>query len=125
MNNLYYVIGAGVLAMFYAFWKTGWINSQDEGTDRMKQIGANIADGAMAFLKAEYRVLAIFIIIVAVLLAFAANANRQATITTNIASTRYSAFKKAIAPSAILAPICFILSVPSSWLLIQPVFQKA
>ena len=73
MINLYYVICAGVLAMLYAFWKTGWINNQDEGTDRMKQIGANIADGAMAFLKAEYRVLAIFVIIVAVLLAFAAN----------------------------------------------------
>ena len=58
-------------------------------------------------------------------LLFAANANRQATITTKIASTRYSAFKNAMAPSAILAPICFILSVPSSWLLIQPVFQNA
>ena len=75
MNNLYYVIGAGVLAMLYAFWKTGWINSQDEGTDRMKQIGASIADGAMAFLKAEYRVLAIFVVIVACLLAFAANSS--------------------------------------------------
>ena len=73
MNNLYYVIGAGVVAMLYAFWKTSWINKQDEGTDRMKQIGASIADGAMAFLKAEYRVLAIFVIIVGCLLAFAAN----------------------------------------------------
>ncbi len=73
MDNLYYVIGAGAMAMLYAFWKTSWINRQDEGTDRMKQIGASIADGAMAFLKAEYKVLAIFIIIVAVLLAFAAN----------------------------------------------------
>ncbi len=73
MNNLYYVLGAGVLAMLYAFWKTGWINNQDEGSDRMKQIGASIADGAMAFLKAEYRVLAIFVVIVACLLAFAAN----------------------------------------------------
>jgi len=73
MNNLYYVLGAGVLAMVYAFWKTSWINDQDEGTDRMKQIGASIADGAMAFLKAEYRVLAIFVVIVACLLAFAAN----------------------------------------------------
>ena len=73
MNNLYYVMGAGILAMLFAFWKTSWINSQDEGSDRMKQIGANIADGAMAFLKAEYRVLTIFVIIVAVLLAFAAN----------------------------------------------------
>jgi K(+)-stimulated pyrophosphate-energized sodium pump len=73
MDNLYYVLGAGVLAMVYAFWKTGWINKQDEGSDRMKQIGASIADGAMAFLKAEYRVLAIFVVIVACLLAFAAN----------------------------------------------------
>ena len=75
MDNLYYVLGAGGLAMLYAFWKTNWINGQDEGTDRMKQIGASIADGAMAFLKAEYRVLAIFVVIVACLLAFAANSS--------------------------------------------------
>ena len=75
MDNLYYVLGAGVLAMLYAFWKTGWISKQDEGTERMKQIGASIADGAMAFLKAEYRILAIFVIIVACLLAFAAHSN--------------------------------------------------
>ena len=75
MDNLYLVIGAGLLAMLYAFWKTSWINRQDEGTDRMKQIGASIADGAMAFLKAEYRVLAIFVVIVACLLAFAANSS--------------------------------------------------
>ena len=73
MNNLYYVIGAGVLAMLFAFWKTNWINRQDEGTDRMKQIGASISDGAMAFLKAEYRVLSIFVVAVAVLLGFANN----------------------------------------------------
>jgi K(+)-stimulated pyrophosphate-energized sodium pump len=73
MNNLYYVIGAGIVAMLFAFWKTRWINGQDEGSDRMKQIGASISDGAMAFLKAEYRVLIIFIIIVGCLLAFAAN----------------------------------------------------
>ena len=73
MNNLYYVIGAGIVAMLFAFWKTSWINGQDEGSDRMKQIGASIADGAMAFLKAEYRVLIIFIIVVGCLLAFAAN----------------------------------------------------
>ena len=71
MNNLYFVIGAGVLAMLYAFWKTRWITAQDEGTARMKQIGASIADGAMSFLKAEYRVLSVFVIAVAVLLAVA------------------------------------------------------
>ena len=72
MDNMYYVIGAGVLAMLYAFWKTSWINNQDQGSDRMVKIGQSIADGAMAFLKAEYRVLGIFVIIVAVLLGFAA-----------------------------------------------------
>jgi len=63
-----YVLGAGVLAMLYAFWKTSWINAQDQGNDRMVKIGQHIADGAMAFLKAEYRVLAIFVVIVAGLL---------------------------------------------------------
>jgi len=68
MNNLYYVIAAAVVAMLYAFWKTNWINNQDEGSDRMKQIGANIADGAMAFLKAEYRILGVFVVVVAIIL---------------------------------------------------------
>jgi K(+)-stimulated pyrophosphate-energized sodium pump len=76
-SNLMYVIGAGALAMFYSFWKTSWIEAQDEGTERMKAIGKSIADGAMAFLKAEYRVLAIFVIIVAGLLAFAADSQEQ------------------------------------------------
>jgi len=65
-----------MLAMLFSFWKTSWINKQDEGTDRMKQIGASIAEGAMAFLKAEYRVLTIFVIAVALLLGFA-NAGRS------------------------------------------------
>ena len=71
MNNLYFVIGAGILAMLYAFWKTTWITSQDQGTERMKQIGSSIADGAMAFLKAEYRILSVFVLAVAVLLSIA------------------------------------------------------
>ena len=70
-SNYMFVIGAAVLAMIYSFWKTSWISSQDEGTDRMKSIGASIADGAMAFLKAEYRVLVIFVVTVAVLLGLA------------------------------------------------------
>ena len=73
MECLPYVIGAGVIAMLFSFWKTSWINSQPEGDERMKKIGKSIADGAMAFLKAEYRVLGIFVIIVAALLAYAAN----------------------------------------------------
>lgn len=68
--NLYFVIGAGLLAMLFAYWKTGWIIKQDQGNSKMVQIGAQIASGAMAFLKAEYRVLSIFVLFVAVLLGF-------------------------------------------------------
>ena len=71
-NKLFYVFGSGLIAMLFAFLKTNWINKQDEGSDRMKKIGKAIADGAMAFLRAEYRVLAIFVVIVAILLAFLA-----------------------------------------------------
>ena len=65
------VLAAGILAMIYAFWKTKWIESQDQGNSRMKSIGSSIAEGAMSFLKAEYRVLAIFVFIISILLGFA------------------------------------------------------
>ena len=71
--NMIFVLGAGILALLFSFWKTRWIEAQDQGTDRMKAIGASIADGAMAFLKAEYRVLAIFIVVVAIVLGIANN----------------------------------------------------
>ena len=55
MNNLLYLtFFSGVLAMLFAFWKTTWINKQDQGTEKMERIGKDISDGAMAFLKAEY-----------------------------------------------------------------------
>ncbi len=73
---LWIVIIAGILALIFAFIKTNWINKQDQGTDKMVQIGKSIADGAMAFLRAEYRVLSFFVLIVALLLGFA-NAGRQ------------------------------------------------
>ena len=69
--NIIIVLGAGLLAMVYAFWKTNWIESQDEGNARMKAIGASISEGAMSFLKAEYKVLAIFVFFIAILLGFA------------------------------------------------------
>ena len=69
-SYIYLVLGCGVVAMLFSFWKTSWINKQDQGTERMEKIGKSIADGAMSFLKAEYRVLGIFVAIVAVLLAF-------------------------------------------------------
>jgi len=73
---LWAVINAGVLALIYAAWKTNWINKQDQGTERMVLIGKSIAEGAMAFLKAEYRILGIFVVVVALLLGIA-NAGEQ------------------------------------------------
>jgi len=70
-NNMMFVLFAGLIALGFSFWKTSWIEAQDEGTEKMKVIGANISEGAMAFLRAEYRVLSIFVISVAILLGIA------------------------------------------------------
>jgi K(+)-stimulated pyrophosphate-energized sodium pump len=60
----------GVLALAFVFFKNTWVSKQKEGNDKMARIAKNIADGAMSFLKAEYKVLAIFVTAVAVLLYF-------------------------------------------------------
>ena len=70
-NKLMLIILSGILAMGFSFWKTSWINKQSQGNDRMKSIGASIADGAMAFLRAEYRILAVFVVAVAFILGYA------------------------------------------------------
>ncbi len=68
-QNLIYVIPVfGVLALLYTFWKSGWVNKQDGGSDKMARIANDISDGAMSFLKAEYKVLAIFVVAVSILL---------------------------------------------------------
>ena len=63
----------GVLAILFTVWKSNWVTKQEVGTERMARIAKNIADGAMAFLKAEYRVLSIFVVVVAIILIFTAN----------------------------------------------------
>ncbi|MEM6320737.1 MAG: sodium-translocating pyrophosphatase [Bacteroidota bacterium] len=68
-QNITYAIPVlGVIALLYTFWKSGWVSKQDVGTPRMARIADNISEGAMAFLKAEYRVLGIFVVIVAIIL---------------------------------------------------------
>jgi K(+)-stimulated pyrophosphate-energized sodium pump len=58
----------GIIGLLYTFWKSAWVKKQDPGTDKMVKIAESIAEGAMAFLKAEYKVLGIFVVIVAILL---------------------------------------------------------
>ena len=69
----------GVLALLYTFWRSSWVSKQEVGTDRMARIAENIADGAMAFLKAEYRVLAIFVVVVAGLLAWSGSQSEDSS----------------------------------------------
>ncbi|WP_352404969.1 sodium/proton-translocating pyrophosphatase, partial [Sporanaerobacter acetigenes] len=59
----------GVLALFFALYKANSINKVAPGTDRMKEISSYIQEGAMAFLKREYRSLAIFIVVLFIVLA--------------------------------------------------------
>ncbi|MFZ9074867.1 MAG: sodium-translocating pyrophosphatase [Flavobacteriaceae bacterium] len=60
----------GVLALLFVFIKNNWVSKQEVGNDKMARIAKNIADGAMSFLKAEYKILSIFVAAVAVLLFF-------------------------------------------------------
>ena len=67
---LYLAPIAGILALLVALFLTKSINSADAGTDRMKEIASFIHEGAMAFLKSEYKFIAIFVVVLFVVLAF-------------------------------------------------------
>ncbi|MDE3743727.1 sodium-translocating pyrophosphatase [Maribacter polysaccharolyticus] len=60
----------GILGLLFVFVKNMWVSKQEVGDAKMARIAKNIADGAMSFLKSEYKVLAIFVIAVAILLYF-------------------------------------------------------
>ena len=63
-NNLIYILPAfGILGLIYMMFLTSWVNKQSAGSDKMKKLSGYIANGAMAFLKAEYRMLAVFVLI--------------------------------------------------------------
>jgi K(+)-stimulated pyrophosphate-energized sodium pump len=68
---IYFLPLLGVIALIFAFYKASWVNRQDPGTEKMIEISGYVREGAMAFLKREYKILAIFVAIVAVLLAYA------------------------------------------------------
>src|SRR5690349_11413208 len=72
MNSyvIYLVPALGVVGLLVMAWKSAWVSKQDAGDDKMKELAGYIADGAMAFLKAEWRVLSIFVLITAALLAY-------------------------------------------------------
>lgn len=65
----------GVLALLYTFLQSNWVSKQNAGNEKMKTISGHIADGAMAFLKAEYKILTYFVVVVAILLAVMGSSN--------------------------------------------------
>lgn len=75
-NTLLYLIPfTGVLGLLYTFYRSSWVAKQDPGNEKMQKIAGHIAEGAMAFLKAEYKILIWFVVAVAGLLAFTADSN--------------------------------------------------
>jgi K(+)-stimulated pyrophosphate-energized sodium pump len=69
MSSIVYILPFfGFVGLIYMFILQTWVNKQDAGDEKMRGIAKNIADGAMAFLKAEYRVLAIYVVVAGALL---------------------------------------------------------
>ena len=70
-NNILFIIPSiGLIALVFVYIKSKWVESKEIGSDKMKRIAKNISDGAMAFLKAEYKILSIFVILTSILLAY-------------------------------------------------------
>ncbi len=65
-----YLPAFGVLGLLFVVIKNAWVSKQDVGDEKMAKIAKNIADGAMSFLKSEYKILSIFVVAVAILLYF-------------------------------------------------------
>lgn len=76
MDLLIYLLPvAGVVGILFTIWKSIWVTKQDVGTEKMAKIAEHIYDGAMAFIKAEYKYLAIFVVALAILLFFKGQAD--------------------------------------------------
>jgi K(+)-stimulated pyrophosphate-energized sodium pump len=71
MNQIIYLVPAlGIIGLLVMAVKSAWVSKQDAGDKNMQELAGYIADGAMAFLKAEWKVLSIFVVIAAALLAY-------------------------------------------------------
>ena len=70
MDPIYYAVIAGVLGLIAAAAFAAYVLRQDEGTEQMREISAAIKEGAMAFLRREYQILAIFVLVLAIGLGF-------------------------------------------------------
>jgi K(+)-stimulated pyrophosphate-energized sodium pump len=69
LSLLFLIPVIGLIALIYTFARSVWVSKQDAGDDKMQKIASYISKGAMAFLRAEYSVIAIFVVIIGILLA--------------------------------------------------------
>ncbi|HTN17552.1 MAG TPA: sodium-translocating pyrophosphatase [Chitinophagaceae bacterium] len=78
MHSLFYLVPVfGIVALLYTFIKSAWVTKQSAGGDRMREIAKYISEGAMAFLKAEYKILSYFVVIAAILLGIMGSSNEK------------------------------------------------
>ena len=69
MSNIIYLVPVlGLIGLLVMITKARWVQKQDAGNDKMQGIAAHIKEGALAFLSAEYRVLAVFVVVAGTLL---------------------------------------------------------
>ena len=69
MDLISFIPLSGIIALGFVYLKNRWVTSNDVGSEKMERIAKNISDGAMAFLKAEYKILAVFVFFTSLLLA--------------------------------------------------------
>jgi len=102
----------GLVALIFAFWRATWVSKQEVGTPEMAEIAGYIQEGAMAFLVKEYRVLSVFVALVAVALAaiyYTQAPENLAEMTGNPAFTK--ATMALVAVSFVVGAICSGLAV--------------
>ncbi len=93
----YLIPTLGILGLAFTIWKSSWIAKQEVGTEKMARIANNIREGAMSFLRAEYSILSLFVLTVAILLGVSAN-------------TQGTASSPLVALSFVLGAICSALA---------------
>lgn len=72
---MYIIPLLGIVGLLFTYFKSNWVEKQDAGTEKMQIIAKAISEGAMAFLKAEYKILVWFVLAVAILMALGGSGN--------------------------------------------------
>jgi K(+)-stimulated pyrophosphate-energized sodium pump len=80
MDSIYLIPASGIIALLFIWWRSKWILSKPAGDARMKQIAGYIQEGALTFLKTEYRVLALYVILASVLLGYLEYTNTESSV---------------------------------------------